>query len=265
MPYANNNGVKIYYEVEGEGPPLVLAHAIMSSLTDWRTFGYADALKTDYRLVLFDARGRGRTDKPRQASAYEYSVLATDVLTVLDDLGIDRAHYLGYSMGARVGFLLATRNAARFNSFILGGNTPYQIPVGTVKTMTDLIEGHKLLRADPESYLQQMARRLGQPLTPEQRQRYLAQDADTLIAMESAWLDSPSLKDHDLSRISLPCLIYCGDIDQGGFHAAALECVDHIPNANFVSLAGCDHSTAMVRSHLILPHIKEFLARVSKK
>ena len=146
MPYANNNGVKIYYEVEGQGPPFVLAHALMDTLNCWRQNGYVDALKTDYRLVLFDARGRGRTDIPREASAYDYNLLSGDVLTILDELGIAKAHYFGYSMGARVGFLLATRNAGRFFSFIFGGNTPYDIPEVAAKTMRGYIEEYKLLR-----------------------------------------------------------------------------------------------------------------------
>ena len=56
MPYANNNGVRIYYEVEGQGPPLVLAHGMGGGgdLDAWRSTGYTDALKDDYQLILFD-------------------------------------------------------------------------------------------------------------------------------------------------------------------------------------------------------------------
>jgi pimeloyl-ACP methyl ester carboxylesterase len=265
MPYVNNNGVKIYYEVEGEGLPLVLAYALMGSINGWRRNGYVDALKTDYKLVLFDTRGRGHTDRPHEASAYGYNLLASDVLSILDDLGITKAHYFGYSMGARVGFLLAAHNAGRFYSFIFGGNTPYGISEVATKIMREYIEEYKLLRSNPESYIQLMERRLGHSLTAEERQRYLAQDAETLIAMQAAWLDSPSLTDQDLSSITLPCLVFCGDRDQGEFHQAAKECVNHIPNARFVSLPGCDHGTAITRSDLILPHIKEFLAGVGKK
>jgi len=60
MPKAKNGDINIYYEVEGEGPPLVLAHGIISSLNVWRWVGYTDALRNDFQLVLFDARGMGR-------------------------------------------------------------------------------------------------------------------------------------------------------------------------------------------------------------
>jgi hypothetical protein len=72
LPYANNNGVKIYYEVEGEGPPLVLGHGLSGTLNHWWRLGYVDALRHDFRLILFDARGHGRSDKPHESSAYGY-------------------------------------------------------------------------------------------------------------------------------------------------------------------------------------------------
>ena len=62
--YADNNGVRIYYEVEGEGPPLVLVPWATGSTEDWRMFGYVNALKDDYQLILVDMRGHGQSDKP---------------------------------------------------------------------------------------------------------------------------------------------------------------------------------------------------------
>ena len=55
MPYANNQGIRIHYQVEGEGPPLVLVHGLNLSLDWWRLKGYVEALKNDYQLVLIDA------------------------------------------------------------------------------------------------------------------------------------------------------------------------------------------------------------------
>jgi pimeloyl-ACP methyl ester carboxylesterase len=64
MPYANNNGVKIYYEVEGQGPPLLMLHGFAGSLEDWREAGYVAAFKNDYQLILVDLIGHGKSDKP---------------------------------------------------------------------------------------------------------------------------------------------------------------------------------------------------------
>jgi pimeloyl-ACP methyl ester carboxylesterase len=57
MPYANNDGTKIHYEVDGAGPPLVLQHGFTSCIEDWFKNGYVAALRPRYRLVLIDARG----------------------------------------------------------------------------------------------------------------------------------------------------------------------------------------------------------------
>jgi pimeloyl-ACP methyl ester carboxylesterase len=64
MPYVDNDGVRIHYEVEGHGPSLVLQHGFTHSLRRWYLHGYVDALRNDYELVLIDARGHGKSDKP---------------------------------------------------------------------------------------------------------------------------------------------------------------------------------------------------------
>jgi pimeloyl-ACP methyl ester carboxylesterase len=108
MPYAENRGVRIYYEVEGEGSPLVLVHGFTDGLEGWREYGYAAELKKEHRLVLIDARGHGRSDKPHDPEAAAgLERRPADVVAVLDDLGIDRAHYFGYSLGGWIGFGLA--------------------------------------------------------------------------------------------------------------------------------------------------------------
>lgn len=71
MPYADNEGIRIHYKTEGEGPPLVLHHWSLGTMESWYDYGYVSALKGDYRLVLLDARGNGGSDKPHTPEAYE--------------------------------------------------------------------------------------------------------------------------------------------------------------------------------------------------
>ena len=127
MPYADNRGVRIHYEVEGTGPPLVLQHGFTDSIGGWRQFGYVDALKGSYRLILLDARGHGASDKPRDPAAYDMALRASDVVAVLDELGVERAHYLGYSMGGRIGFDTARLALERLRSLLIGGAHPYAV------------------------------------------------------------------------------------------------------------------------------------------
>jgi pimeloyl-ACP methyl ester carboxylesterase len=257
MPYANSQGVRIYYEVEGEGAPLVLAHGLTGSVNGWWRFGYADTLRNDFQLIAFDARGHGQSDKPHEPAAYG-TKMASDVVAVLDHIGIGEAHYFGYSMGARIGFRVATRHSDRFRSFILGGASPYRSEA-EIKVEKELMEGMKMLLNDPEAALLRREQMMGRPLTSEERDAVLANDAEALIAVVTSIRDMPPLTDHELSLISVPSLLFCGDLDPR--HSGVKESVNHIPKATFISLPGLDHA-ALGRSDLVLPHIKEFLARV---
>ena len=113
MPYASNHGVRIHYEVMGDGPPLVLQHGFYGSGEDWIEFGYTEALRQKYRLILLDARGHGDSDKPHDPEAYTLQHMAADVVAVMDDLSIDKSHYLGYSMGGWIGYGMAKYAPAR--------------------------------------------------------------------------------------------------------------------------------------------------------
>jgi pimeloyl-ACP methyl ester carboxylesterase len=68
MPYALSDGVRIFYTVEGNGAPLVLHAGFGRPLTAWYRGGYVDALRHDYRLVLVDPRGQGRSTPPETES-----------------------------------------------------------------------------------------------------------------------------------------------------------------------------------------------------
>jgi pimeloyl-ACP methyl ester carboxylesterase len=55
MAFADHQGVRIYYEVEGQGPPILLAHGLTGDTTFWRNYGYVEPLKGEYRLILYEA------------------------------------------------------------------------------------------------------------------------------------------------------------------------------------------------------------------
>jgi pimeloyl-ACP methyl ester carboxylesterase len=262
MPYASNNGVKIYYEVEEKGPPLIMIHGLGDNLSQWRRCGHSDALKNDYQLILLDARAHGKSDKPHEPSAYG-SKMAEDVLAVLNDLGIRKTHYIGYSMGATIGFRLATGHADNFLSFIFGGSSPYPPNEAAIKGREMIIEMMKLAIKDPQAYIKRREQSFGRALTPQERKDQLAGDPEAGLALMSNPDNYPTFSNHDLSLISVPCLFFCGDLDTA--YTGAKEAASHIKKAKFIPLPSLNHVTAFARSDLVLPHIKEFLAQVSTK
>ena len=105
--YALRFGVRLYYEVFGDGPVTVLllpTWAIVHSCT-WKL--QVPYLARHFRVVIFDPRGNGRSDRPSDPAAYADAVLIADALAVLDETGTDRAVCIGLSMGARVLLQLA--------------------------------------------------------------------------------------------------------------------------------------------------------------
>jgi pimeloyl-ACP methyl ester carboxylesterase len=108
------------------GGDVVLAvHGFASSAeSNWITAGWERPL-TDagYRLVAFDLRGHGSSDRPADPEAYRLTTLADDALAVLDAVGADRAHWLGYSLGSRIGLEVARRAPDRLRTLNLGGTS----------------------------------------------------------------------------------------------------------------------------------------------
>lgn len=111
--YLDANGVKIRYIDTGKGPAIVLLHGGTSNLESWTTRGVVDNLAKDFRVIAFDARGHGKSDKPRDPAAYGRQQ-ALDVVRILDALKIDRAHIVGFSLGGSTVAQLLTLHPERF-------------------------------------------------------------------------------------------------------------------------------------------------------
>ena len=252
MPYANNAGVRIHYEVEGAGPPLVLQAGLSGHIDNWRSLGYVSALRHDYRLILIDARGHGQSDKPHDEASYAFDRVVADVIAVLDALGVERAHYWGYSMGGRTGFGMAKFAPTRVNGLIIGGAHPYGGPGGG--------EFYELLKHGiahgRDALIARMEELSGQPIPDAYAKDLREGDLEAWLAIAGQPRENMgSMLDH----MAMPCCIYAGDAD-GAFANAKLAST-RIPNARFFSLPGLDHLQAIFcASDLVLPHVKNFLA-----
>jgi len=259
MPFAINQGIRIHYEVEGQGSPLVMVHPFACTLETWRELGYTQELGKEHRLILIDLRGHGRSDKPHDPVSYLWEPMVRDVGAVLDDLGVAKAHYLGYSLGARLGMELNRFGLlSRFQSLVLGGGTPYP-----GQTEADRqFRAHLLARTlqGPRGLVSWFEEQVG-PLPPAEKSRLLAADAEALAASRQAPPPPAAVTaalDDYLRTIDLPCLIWAGTADPmyEGVEAAA----KHIRHASFFSLPGLNHMQAYYRSDLVLPHVQAFLA-----
>jgi pimeloyl-ACP methyl ester carboxylesterase len=97
MPKIDRNGVKIYYEPHGDGPPLLLTHGYSSTSAMWQ--GQVEALARRYKLVLWDMRGHGQSDYPEDPAAYSEALTVGDMAALLDEVGAKSAIVGGLSLG----------------------------------------------------------------------------------------------------------------------------------------------------------------------
>ena len=116
MPYADNSGVKIYWEERGEGDPLLLIMGLGFSLDMW--YRTAPVLSKRYRTIIFDNRGVGRSDVP--PGPYSIAAMAADAAAVMDSAGVTDAHVFGVSMGGMIAQEFALQYPERTRSLILG-------------------------------------------------------------------------------------------------------------------------------------------------
>jgi 3-oxoadipate enol-lactonase len=115
MPTVRVNDIKMYYEIHGEGEPVVLIAGLNCDHTLFR--GIIPQLAESYQVVAFDNRGMGQTDKPD--IPYSIEMMADDTAGLLSALGIEQAHMLGTSMGGRIAVALALQHPQQVKSLIL--------------------------------------------------------------------------------------------------------------------------------------------------
>src|SRR5438045_3564119 len=115
------NGMQMYCEIRGEGEPVVLLHGFSGAGSNWGPF--VGHLVGEYRLIVPDLRGHGRSTNPSGEFTFRQSAL--DVFALLDRLGIERFKAVGLSMGAKTLLHMATRQPARVEAMVLVSAAPY--------------------------------------------------------------------------------------------------------------------------------------------
>jgi 3-oxoadipate enol-lactonase len=117
---ADSQGVKIAYEIRGDGEPLVLVHGLAYDRYGWGRF--PDLLAERFRVVLIDNRGVGESDAPE--GAYAVAQMAADVVAVLDDAGIERTNLFGVSLGGFIAQEVALAYPGRLAKLVLASTAP---------------------------------------------------------------------------------------------------------------------------------------------
>jgi pimeloyl-ACP methyl ester carboxylesterase len=253
-------GVPIHYEVRGDGPPVVLVHSFSGTFHgQFVRTGFADALAQRYRVAGLDLRGHGASGKPHDPAQYGVQ-MALDIVRLLDHLQIERAHVLGYSLGAHIVAQLLTLHPGRFLTAMLGGACGRrrwsQADDDRVAAEVDELE-HGLLRT------QLLRLWPGDRPSPDEAglralsAKYLAgNDPRALAAVRRSNRDQV-VTDAQLSALKVPLLGIVGTEDP--YVASFRDLAKVLPHMRLVMIDGATHNAAAARPEF-LRAVEAFLA-----
>lgn len=255
MPFSTSNGIRIHYQVQGEGPWMVLIHANPFDHRLW--MAQAARLSAFYRVVSLDLRGYGRSDKPE--TPFSLADMAGDVLGVCDDLGIDHAVVAGVSVGSGIALWLGQNHPERVRALVLvGGSSAGGGNIGK------RIAGYT--GADPAAYRRAHMAELfapGYAETPE-GQWVIAMFAETSPALSGACIGRifEARRDCDmtggLEAMTMPVLVMNGAHDVS--LAAGRATAAGIPGARHVVIPDAGHACCIETPARFDPPFFAFLA-----
>lgn len=150
MPIVNVNDINIYYEIHGEGEPLVMVAGLSADITSYMRL--IEALGQRYRVIAFDNRGSGRTDKPD--IPYSIEMMADDTMGLMNALGIEQAHVMGTSMGGRIAVDLTLRYPQMVKSLILVSTFVSWYPMERMSLSRRILLNFSFLRKIGKKYPQ---------------------------------------------------------------------------------------------------------------
>jgi pimeloyl-ACP methyl ester carboxylesterase len=122
MPKLDRDGVKIYYEVHGSGPPLILTHGYSSTSAMWN--GQIEALSKQHQLILWDMRGHGQSDYPADPAAYSEALTVADIAALLDEVGAAKAIVGGLSLGGYMSLAFYRAHPERVSALLIVDTGP---------------------------------------------------------------------------------------------------------------------------------------------
>ena len=261
MPYVRNEEAEIHYHFEQEmsvsslatdRPVMILSHGFMMDITCWYEHGYVQELKSNFDLLVIDARGHGLSGKPHDPTDYEDKTMARDVLAVMDDAGVKTASFFGFSMGGRTGLELAYIAPHRFSFFVIASATPGPRTEVGIKSDIRRIKSFSQGKEAVASFMD----RIGPEMDPYRKEAiegdlkaYLAKTKKNIERLDI----TPLLKNLDV-----PCLMYAGGADPLS-HESAKDAARYIPSAEFHTIPDLKHMHTFGRTDLIFPIVKKFL------
>ncbi len=263
MPEIEHDGVRIYFEDHGDGPPIVLGHSFLCSGEMWAA--QIGPLAEHYRVINVDQRGHGRSGPV--AGKFELYDMVDDVVAVLDELDIDRAVWCGLSIGGMVAMraaltasdrvlalILVDTHAGREKAFKkikyaamnLGAKTFGLRPF--LPGVLPLMFGKTTFRENPG-------------LVDEWAEKFTSVHLPSISATLGALVRRDSVLDR-LREVAMPALVIVGDEDRTLPPSVSRQMVEVLPNASLTVIPGSGHLSALEQPQAVTEAMLGFLATV---
>jgi len=260
--------LNMYFEIHGEGYPLVLMRGLSSSLNSWPPYSIAQFSKS-FKTVLFDNRGAGNTDKPD--GKYSAKMMADDTVGLMDVLDIKKAYLLGFSMGGCIAQEIVLNYPNRITKLILTSSW-----CGSFHGITPIPEENPFTKMLPllnEGKYEEMAKSLTEALFPEDYRKRNPIIIEKVI--KNYMNNAPSPKGFEgqvayvdtfdtyerLPKIQIPTLILHGTEDKILPVENAKILAERIPSSELVLFKNTGHGMNIQENKLWTQNVIEFLKR----
>lgn len=263
MPTAAVNGINLYYEVQGQGAPVLFLHGLGSSAQDWSP--QFDALKAQYQCIAYDARGHGRSDKP--PGPYTARQHAADAAALLDHLGIRSAVVVGLSMGGIIAYQLAVDAPQCILGMVIINSLPTVVP-STFKERMAIWQRLVLFRV---MSMRRIGEVIGKRLFPE------AEHAALRESFVERWAENDKRAYMDATRglmgwnvidrlpeIKIPTLILAADQDYTPV-AYKHEFARRMPDAEVLVIENARHAMNFTHPDQVNAALETFFEKVVRR
>ncbi|MHA2363533.1 MAG: alpha/beta fold hydrolase [Candidatus Hodarchaeales archaeon] len=246
MPFAKINGINIYYEIHGEGDPLIFGNGIFMNTTSW--VYQTPVFSKKYKVILYDMRGQGQSDKPNEP--YSFESHADDQKALLDHLDISKVHYISISYGSEMALIFALKYPNMLKSLVICSAVSY---IGPLLKNIGLLWKSVCLKEDPDLfYYSTVPFNFSEKFIQEQteffkqaKERYKQFNFPPAVRLMNAFLQL-DISSSQLSEIKTPTCIIAGekDILKPAYPYSALI-HEKIPNSEMTIIQEAGHAIVL--------------------
>jgi pimeloyl-ACP methyl ester carboxylesterase len=238
---AEINGIKLYYEIHGEGAPLILLHLAFGNSGYW--MNQIPVFAERYQVIAIDSRGHGRSTFDEQP--INYALMASDVIALMDYLQIERANLVGWSDGGIIGLYMAIHHPERLNKVVAYGAN-YN-PSGLNPDIDTNARVNAFIEQAAGDYQKLAA-------DPTQWDAFLA-NIGNMLATE------PNYSAEELGSITTPILVLDGEEEEAILTAHAVEMQGLIPGSELHLIPGTGHFAMWDKPDEVNQIVLEYLAK----